>query len=229
LPFLTQIDRRQYVLRFLPMACPKEWSIMVLLRGYFDDSIGAGGDAYLALEGYLAPIPTWNAFETRWQDALDKAGLPWLHMREFGSCTCIYAKWYSGRHDDEKIAFFQSLIGVVRDLKLSPMGATVRLDDVARFNCEFGLDLDAYSLALYFCLTELSLMYPNRTLEITLDRIPKGPTKIVLAKQYIGSDKYYPNARKIVDGWKVTPLDKKLTFRNVLPIQAADFFFGVGD
>jgi hypothetical protein len=30
---------------------------MVLLRGYFDDSIGAGGDAYLALEGYLV-VPT---------------------------------------------------------------------------------------------------------------------------------------------------------------------------
>jgi hypothetical protein len=40
----------------------------------------------------------------------------WLHMREFGSRTGIYAKWYSGKHDDEKIAFFQSLIGVVREL-----------------------------------------------------------------------------------------------------------------
>jgi hypothetical protein len=103
------------------------------------------------------------------------------------------------------------------------MGATVRMNDVGRFNCEFGLHLDAYSLALHFCLTELSLMYPNSTLEIILDRVPKGPTKIALAKQYIGSDKYYPNARKIVAGWEITPLDKKLTFRNVLPIQAADF------
>jgi hypothetical protein len=196
---------------------------MVLLRGYFDDSIGAGGDAYLALEGYLAPIPTWQAFETRWQNALDKAGLPWLHMREFGSRSGVYAKWYGGKHDDEKIAFFHSLIGVVRELKLSPMGATVRMDDVGRFNCEFGLHLDAYSLALQFCLIELTLMYPDSTLEIILDRVPKGPTKIALAKQYIGSDKYYPDARKIVDGWKITPLDKKLTFRNVLPIQAADF------
>ena len=106
----------------------------------------------------MAPIGIWNAFEPRWQAALDEAGLPWLHLKEFGSPTGIYAKWFNGKHEDEKIAFFQSLISVVHDFKLSPIGATVRVDDVKRFNHEFGLHLDAYSLALYFCLTELSLV-----------------------------------------------------------------------
>jgi hypothetical protein len=196
---------------------------MILLRGYFDDSEGTGQDAYRAMAGYLAPIATWNAFEPKWRDALNKAGLPWLHLKEFGSPTGIYAKWYSGEHEDQKIAFFQSLIGVVRDSKLSPIGATVRVDDVRRFNRELGLQLDVYSLALYFCLVELSLMYPEGTVEIILDRVPKGPSKIARAKQYIASDQYYPTAREIVDRWKITPLGKQSTFRNVLPIQAADF------
>ena len=83
---------------------------LMLLRGYFDDSKGEGEDAYLSLAGYIAPDDAWEAFEPKWQQALERAGVPWLHLKEFGSPTGIYSKWYSGQHEDEKIAFFQSLI-----------------------------------------------------------------------------------------------------------------------
>jgi len=197
--------------------------ILVLLRGYFDDSKGEGEDAYLSLAGYIAPVATWNAFESKWQEALKRAGLPWLHLKEFASPTGIYANWYNGQREHEKIACFQSLIKVIHECQLSPIGAIIRIKDVERFNQEFRLILDSYTLALYFCLLELSLIYPSEELELILDRVPSGHSKIALAKQYINSDQYYPAARTTMSRWNIAPLPKPQTFRNTPPIQAADF------
>ena len=196
---------------------------MVSLCAYMDDSKGEGADAYLTLAGYLAPPATWDAFPPRWQAALDQADVPYLHIKEFGSPNGVYAKWYADNGEADKIAFFRSLIAVIEESKLSPIGETMRLGDIARFNRDFGLNLDPYSLALYLGLIELSLMYPMAEVEIVLDRIPDAHSKIALARQYIRSDQYYKSAGKIIDRWKIAPLDKKLSFRNVLPLQAADF------
>jgi hypothetical protein len=196
---------------------------MALLRGYFDDSKGDGEDAYLTIAGYLAPLHVWNSFWSAWQQALDVAGMPYLHLKEFGSPNGIYAKWYNGSNEPEKIAFFQSLIKVINDAKLLPISETVRVADVTKFNKNFSVCVDSYSLTLYLCLIELSLMYPNDALEIIMDRVPRGQAKIDLARQHVKSDRYYPSANGIVNGWNITPLSKQLTFRNVLPLQAADF------
>ena len=58
---------------------------MAIIRGYFDDSGEEIDPQHKAcsLFGYIADGNSWPGFETKWQKALDDAGMPYFHMKEF--------------------------------------------------------------------------------------------------------------------------------------------------
>jgi hypothetical protein len=76
-------------------------------------------------------------------------------MKEMASPTGVYKKWHPpGDHYDEVADFLGGLARVVVTSNLRAFGATVRVRDLAKFNSERKLSIDAYSLAVYGCMLE---------------------------------------------------------------------------
>lgn len=106
---------------------------------------------------------------------------------------------------------------------LTGFNCLVRLQDLARFNAENRLDLQAYALAAYGCMLLVGEDYLGRPTELVFDHVEKVHSKLALAKAYAESDKLYgPEGRFasiVVEG-----LPTIYTFREVPALQAADFW-----
>jgi hypothetical protein len=109
---------------------------------------------------------------------------------------------------------------VVRKSNLFGFGALIRLHDLGRFNAERNLEIDAVSLAIYACLIDIEQKFDDQIIELTIDRINNAYRRISLAEHYAASDTYYPNCGRNV---QIRALKGNRTFRDVLPMQAADF------
>jgi hypothetical protein len=198
---------------------PGDW-LMAVFHAYFDNS----GDAQdstqkcLSVCGYLGTIDTWQEFETKWSNALDKFGVPYLHLKEFGEPNGIY----SGFSKEKTIEFLSHLVGVIAKLDLAAYGSTVRLGDLRQFNSEQPINLDAYSLALHECCQWMGRERQNQIIEAVVDRIPEAYTKIAIAERYSRSGVHAPGYIP-TDFISIVPLQQALTARNVPPLQAADF------
>jgi hypothetical protein len=119
-----------------------------------------------------------------------------------------------------EIDFLRDCIMAIQTATEFAISATIRLADLRAFNEERGLSLDPVALALYGCLIELRHRYADDEIEIFLDRIKKPYLTIDRALEYARSDTY---ADLKVDSLIVAPLAAAESFRNILPIQAADF------
>ncbi|HVM79658.1 MAG TPA: hypothetical protein VMU06_11595 [Stellaceae bacterium] len=203
---------------------PRDW-MMLVLKSFFDES-GKEDDPNLSacsVAGYVTEVGVWEAFERRWRGALDLFEVPYFHMKEFGAPNGPYAKWREGR-DGEREDFLKALISVIEGCALTGIGSLVRLTDLRRFNREFGTRLDAYALCIYGCFLELREMFPHAQMQMVVDGFPGVSSKIEAARQYAASDGYYREIGPYVaKQLTVTPLAEGITFRCVLPIQAADF------
>jgi hypothetical protein len=188
---------------------------MVVLTGYLDDSGGvdATSDA-CAIAGYVGTESSWKLFETLWQKALDDHGAPYLHMREFTASKPPF-DW----QETKRRSFISALTSVIKASGLYCVGEVVRLTDTRRFNEERGLTLEPFPLAIYGCMMSLYMRDPLAKYEIWIDKISKPQKKIRQAKDYAGSSPYDDVSLNI----KITPLSGGMSFRNVLPMQAADF------
>jgi hypothetical protein len=197
------------------------WSRTVL-KGYFDDSGDDSNPALIhnafVLAGYVADVGSWKTFETLWRAVLDKHQVPYLHMRELAHFLGPYKKWKND--EDGRVAFISDLISVVSKSNLCGFGALIRLHDLRKFNAERNLQIDAAALALYSCLIDIEKQFSAQMVELTIDRIKNADRRIDVVRQYCASDTYYQNCGRNV---QIVPLKGKLTFREVLPIQAADF------
>ena len=196
----------------------------VLFAGTFDDSGDQDDPQHncASLGGYIGPADAWERFETGWKSVLDRFGVPYLHMREFKNPTGHYAHLLNDR---ERMAlFFGALANVIGDSGLFSFGSVVRILDLKRFNAEFILDIDCYSLTLYDCLGNISLQFPGTGMELRLDRVSKAQNKIAVTHQYLASSPSHPECFQNVKTFiSVAPCPEGLTFRTVQAIQAADF------
>jgi uncharacterized protein DUF3800 len=198
---------------------PGDWS-MTVLRAYFDNSGDEqdGSQKCLSLGGYLGRIDTWAYFDHKWSRALNSFGVGYLHMKEFGEPNGIY----SGFSKDQTIDFLSSLVDVIAGVDLAAFGSTVRIGDLRRFNAEKHLNLDAYSLALHECCQWMGRDHQSQIIDTVVDRIPDAHEKISMAEQYSRSSVHAPGYVP-VDFISIVPLPRKLSARNVRPLQAADF------
>jgi hypothetical protein len=209
---------------------PGDW-IMAVLKGFFDES---GKDhnpetSVCSFAGYVMDTAVWPLFEDRWRAVLKEFDVPYLHMKEFGrrnerdEPAGPYAKWASKEGEAEKIKFFKALISTIEGCAPFGFGSAVVLPALRLFNAEKNLSLDAYSLGLYGCLLELSEQFPDTPIELILDSFDGAHTKIAMAEGYAKTDSYYPLLREHLKQYIITTLPEKVTFKCVLPIQAADF------
>jgi hypothetical protein len=194
----------------------------VLARGWFDDTLTSG--KVLSIGGYVGSPTHWEAFEGDWPLALANHDVPYFHMREMADPGGPFAKWHPPEeHEPERAAFFLDLAKVIGRSGLTGFSCIVRIEDLARFNAEKGLTLEAYPLAAYGCMLLVGQDYLQRPSELIFDHIEKAHSKLAKAWQYANSDSYHgPDG--VFNSMVTAPLAKNLTFRTVQPLQAADFW-----
>ena len=142
----------------------------------------------------------------------------------FGSPTGVYRKWWPPQeHEAERKAVFEDVTKIICDCYLRGFWSITRINDLNRFNSENGLSLDPYSLAAYGLLLVLATEYRDIDIDVVFDKVEKVDNKLAIARTYANSDGYHHG---VCDKIITRPLGKKDTFRNVLPLQSADFLVG---
>jgi hypothetical protein len=159
--------------------------------------------------------------EETWPLVLARHGVPYFHMREMAEQNGAFAKWLPPKdHADEVRAFFVDIVETIAACKFGAFGTVVRLQDLGRFNSEKGLSLEPYALAVYACMLQIRRDYPNRIVSLIFDHIEQVFSRLEKATEYAKGDPTYPGAADFI---QPVPLPAACTFRNVRPIQAADF------
>jgi hypothetical protein len=194
--------------------------VMVVAKGYADDS-RKDGHVWI-VGGYAGHDLQWEEYESMWPMALANHDVPYFHMREFADPKGVYAKWHPPQDHQEQMAdFFGGLTKVIGYCHLRPFFSIARIPDLARFNGETGANLEPYPLAAYGCMLMLAYEYEDEPIEIIFDHLEKVASKLKKATEYAEADRY--NGKSLAKVL-LAPLRKELTFRNVIPLQAADFF-----
>jgi hypothetical protein len=203
---------------------PSEW-LMAMLRGWFDDSGDQDDPQHncMSFGGYIGSVESWDdRFRPGWQTVLDRFQMPWLHCKEFGKPSGAHAEL---KKDPARVAdFLAQLAKVIEDSGLLAFGSALRVADLNRFNENFGIEIDAYSLTLADILATISVMHPDLDMDLRLDRAePRPYKKIDRALSYLGSDqRFSPCLENINEHFNIAPLARGQTFRKVLAVQAAD-------
>lgn len=199
---------------------PAPGRLMAVLKAYLDDSGDPKDPAasFVTIGGYVAEADSWAYFEELWAKALAEAGVPYFHMKEFGDRNGLYRDLK--RRPRAESEFVASLVfAITSSADLCPVN-TVRLADLAAFNAATGLSLDPYALDLYGCMIAMRREYPGAEIEVVVDRFDKAmsrmETALTYARMHRGED---------LEPERFIPvfLQDDESFKNVTPIQAADF------
>lgn len=194
-------------------------SVMSVIKGYADDS--RHKDKIWAVGCYAGNDLQWEHFEETWPKMLARHGVPYFHMREMADQNGAYKKWHPfAEHYDEVAAFFADMAKVIGECWLRAFFSITRINDLNRFNLETGLSLEPYPMAAYGCMLGIANDLHNLTTEIVFDHVEKVSSKLAKAMEYAETDTYYDLVDELV---VPVPLNKKVTFRQILPLQAADF------
>jgi len=199
---------------------PPGGHVVVALKTYLDDS--GDGDAptetFLTIGGYLADEDGWAYFEPRWNAIMAEAGVPWLHMKDFGDPNSpIYG--HLKADPDKERTFMKAVIALIKESARGSVATTIPMDEFRAFNRQHGLDLDPYAFAIYGCLFQLRSYHPNDEIEIVLDSFDNSASRAAKALQYFKTDSL-DNLKP--DLFTPIPLQKKESWRDVKPLQAAD-------
>lgn len=193
---------------------------MAALKAYFDDSGKENDPQHNAISygGYIGPADAWTGFESKWQAVLTEFDAPYLHMSEFVPCEQAFISWRD--KPEKKKAFLLALIDVIEKSGLEWIAHAIDLGGLRKLNAEFGLSLEAEALALYLCLLEMEDRFGETVIEAILDRVDKPNVLIRKAREIA---KYESRIRRVGENIDLRAIPKSLSFREVLPLQAADF------
>jgi hypothetical protein len=201
---------------------PPKRRIMAVIKGYFDDSQTTG--QLWAVAGYLGDDQSWAQYEALWPLVLATHEVPYFHRREMSDPNGAFKKWYPApEHEAELAAFQADLAKVIGQSGLKAFGSIVRIRDLNRFNAEHQLNLEPYSLAAYGCMLIIGKEHVGEPVELIFDHVEKVTSKLATAQEYADADRYYgPDGvfKKIA----LTGLPEELTAKEVIAIQAADFW-----
>jgi Protein of unknown function (DUF3800) len=192
--------------------------LMGAFKAYFDES-GKEDDPQhdeLAVGGYIADWVTWRVFEEKWQKALADESVAEFHMKNFAHSCNGFEEWKG--NEERRTKFIKSLVDAIASSGLKGYPATIRLNDLRRFNSERKTSIEALPLAMYLCLLHIQYEHPSDLVEIVFDKLDKPSVftdevhRFATTHHGINSDRMI----NVLDG-------KDLNSGNVLPIQAADF------
>jgi hypothetical protein len=202
------------------LVSPPGGGLMGAVKGYFDES-GDDGAPHNALAfcGYVCTHDGWEAFENEWRKALAENEAPYLHMKELQNPTGRLARFAGNENQERCKTLLMDLVSVIEKSKLVGVGSLIRLPDLREFNAKNELNLAPLPLVIYATMLELYRLHPDDTLELVVDRLDKPELTIAIAVEYASS--HWSQDVSEVMSW--LPLKGDNSFRNVLPIQAADF------
>ncbi len=192
----------------------------MMLKAYFDDSgdADAPGETHLTVGGYVSDETGWAYFEPAWQSIMNDAGVPYLHMKEFGDPKSkIYGHLKASPKAEER--FMASVINLIKGSAKGSLATTVILDEFRDFNANHGLSLDPYAFAIYGCLFQLRSFYPDDPIAIIIDNFDNSKSRIEKALNYARSDSL---SGLKPDLFNISSLQRTESWRNILPLQAAD-------
>ena len=199
---------------------PSGHHLMVILKAYMDNS-GEEDDPQhkvCSIAGYITTVKKWRKFEKLWKQTLTRYKVPYLHMKEFAPNRDPFEKFKNKEEDRRQ--FIQSLVNIMEETNLRGIMSVIRLADFRKFNEEKGLEIDAYAFNLYVCMFIISATWQNKPVEIIIDRINKPGRMIDKANEYAETDVFLTGCTNYV---QLSVLPKGFTFREIVPIQAADF------
>jgi hypothetical protein len=192
---------------------------MTAFKGYFDDSgKDDAGHNCVVIAGFVGDNTAWEIFEARWAAALRLGDIPYMHMKEISDPNSPLHKFSGRENTDARNLLFSNLIGAVLRARLWAFGALVRLPDLKRFNLERTRQVQPVPLALYGCMNEIASKEFPEQVEGVIDRIDKPEKQIATAVEYAQSDPHKDASKNI----SMLPLKGSMSFKNVLPMQAAD-------
>jgi hypothetical protein len=201
---------------------PEPKRIMAVLKGYFDDSQTT--DRIWSIAGYVGDDPHWAEYEAMWPLVLATHDVPYFHRKEMSKPNGQFKKWYPAQEHETELAAFQGdLAKVIGRSGLKAFGSIVRIKDLNRFNAESGLRLDPYSLAAYGCMLIVGKDYLGHSVELIFDHVEKVDSKLAKARDYADADHYW-SQDGVFEKVIIVGLPKKVTFKEVTAIQAADFW-----
>ena len=199
---------------------------MGALKGYFDESGKEDdpqfSDSAISVAGYVTTVDSWRDIEARWKAVLDRPefSVPYLHMKEFAHFK-PGSPFESWKGDEPRRAeFISALARVIRQSDLVGAGSIVRVPDLAKFNNDNGLKLEAYPFAVYGSLIEMSRRYPNDVIETVWDKVDRHASQMALAREYADSDASNPGCGAKIE---LTPLEKARSSKDIPALQIADF------
>ena len=192
---------------------------MAVMTGYFDDSRTDG--RVLTVAGLVCRVEQWEQFELSWADLLERHKVSYLHMKEMMEPNGPFAKWLPpDKHREEVKGFFSDVAAAINNSGLESFSSIVRIRDLNKFNKDHRLRLEAYSLAVYGCMAQIYSLYPQTLVSLIFDHIEKVYSRLERAVKYARGDITFP---AMADYVIPTPLPPRCSFREVCPLQAADF------
>ncbi len=194
---------------------------MAILKGYFDESGKENDpefqDSASSVAGCIGTAENWALIESGWARVLRDFEVPYLHMKEYAHSKGPFEAWKG--QEDIRADFIEALVGSLQDRELYGVGAIVRHPDLHKFNQEYGLEIEAYSLGIYAMMIHSSRQFPDGEIEFLLDKVDRQTKKITIAQQYAATDNHYPgcgNRIKFVASANVSS-------ESCIPLQVADF------
>jgi hypothetical protein len=112
------------------------------------------------------------------------------------------------------------MVGTLNQCRFDPFGSLVRLRDLEKFNRENGLSLDPFALAVYACIIQIKRRYFGPIINLFFDRFDQARSRIDKGLEYAKTDCTHPGVTELI---QPIPIQAGLTYRQVRPIQAADF------
>jgi hypothetical protein len=200
---------------------PAEAHVVAILKAYLDDSGDADSarETHLTIGGYVSDEEGWRWFEPQWQALLDDAGVPYLHMAEFGDPKSPIYGHLKADSEKERL-FMEAVTEIIKDAARGSIATTVVLDDFREFNKAHGLRLDPYAFAVYGCMFQLRSYYPDSPIDIIFDKFDNSISRVAKAFDYARTDDICDRIKPNM--FTPIPLQEEESWRDILPLQAAD-------
>jgi len=201
---------------------PPRFSIMTeMAKGYFDDSKSDG--QALAVAGYMGTSSAWEVFESAWSMVLVNHDVPYFHMREMNDPDGPFAKWLPhSQHRAEVADFFGDLATAIKASGITGFCSLVRIKDLAQFNEEFGINLEAYPLAVYGCMVVVARHFITMPIQMIFDRIEKLESKLAKARALANTD----NNSDVFHRTSLCPFLRRLLSETFQPYRLPITMFG---
>jgi hypothetical protein len=208
--------RESFVLLF-PFTVCLENRLVLILKGYFDESGTHDGSKAISVAGYLSTPEKWLTFEREWKAAKDAYGLEFFHMTDFVARQEEYANW----SDAERGERLFSLIAIINRNVIASVGFALPVRDYYRIFSKTAKRYAGgpYGLAAISCFMDaakaIRAQLPDARIAYVFERGVKGKGQVMKVFDRVCDDFELRETNRLAS---LTYEDK----RDFSPLEAAD-------